>query len=439
MSPEAVAIDEVCGAALILDDALRVVLVTPAAQTLLGFDVPVGDSAPKLLCGKAPHRPLADALAAGRAIQVVLQRPTKDDPSHQVRVRALPLVRDAARVGWILFLEQASGAVADGEVEFHGMWTRDPAMKRVFHVIERVASADAPVLVRGETGAGKELVANAIHELSSRRKGPFRAINCAAVPANLLESELFGYHRGAFTGAVKDTPGHVQLAHGGTLFLDEVAELSLELQAKLLRVIETHSVLPLGARHPVPVDIRVVSATHRSLRKAVEEARFRADLMYRLRVIPIYLPPLRARRRDVMLLAMKFIEQNNARGRRRIERIAPSTESILTSYDWPGNVRELLNVLEYAYVIGDGPVLAPSDLPPELGDQTISLAEHGAVIDTPRIEDPRPEARLILAALERSAGSRDRAAQILGISRITLWRRMKELGLPRRKRQPTNP
>ena len=346
-----------------------------------------------------------------------------------VRVRSVPLGAPR-RTGWLLFLEEVTDANAEGAVLFHGMWTQDDAMKHMFHVVERVADGDASVLVRGETGAGKELVAIALHALSPRKKGPFRAINCAALPPNLLESELFGHARGAFTGAVKDSPGHMQLAHGGTLFLDEVGELPLELQAKLLRVLETHTVLPVGARQPVPVDVRIVSATHRSLRDAVEAGRFRADLMYRLRVIPIFLPPLRARRGDVMLLAQRFVDDLNARGRRRIERVAPATRAVLEAYDWPGNVRELRNVVEYAFAIGEGPILTPSDLPPELADPAFRAETAASDCDARAApEETSSEKGRIERALERAAGSRERAAQTLGISRITLWRRMKALGI----------
>src|SRR5690606_20670929 len=250
-------------------------------------------------------------------------------------------------------------------VEFQGMLTCSPAMLQVFRLVERVAQGDETVLVRGETGAGKELVARAIHDLSRRRNGPFHAINCAALPKNLLESELFGHVRGAFTGAVRDRPGHFQLAEGGTLFLDEVAELPLELQAKLLRVLETRTVMPVGGRDPIPVDVRLVSATHRSLRLEVEAGRFRSDLMYRIRVIPIFLPPLRDRPEDVLLLSRRFIEEGNARSPRRIEEISPEALALLQGHDWPGNVRELQNVIRYAFVIGEGPRLLPTDLPPE--------------------------------------------------------------------------
>jgi transcriptional regulator with PAS, ATPase and Fis domain len=311
------------------------------------------------------------------------------------------------------------------------MWTQDAAMKRMFRVVERVAQDDVTVLVRGETGAGKELVARAIHTLSPRSQGPFVAINCAALPENLLESELFGHARGSFTGAVKDTPGHVQMAHRGTLFLDEVAEMPLAVQAKLLRVVETHTVIPVGAREPIPVDVRVVSATHRSLRKEVEAGRFRADLMYRLRVIPIFLPALRDRPGDIRLLSERLIDALNATRRRRIEHLSPAALEVLTHYDFPGNVRELKNILTYAYTIGDGPILLHSDLPPELFETAPEASPPGPPVPAAAPEAaPSPEAARILRALERTGGSRERAAQLLGMSRVTLWRRMREIGIP---------
>jgi transcriptional regulator with PAS, ATPase and Fis domain len=416
------------GAALVLDAGLRIELATPEAEKLLGFQVPLGESAPKLLCGSAAKRPFAEALAEGRPVQALIPRPSRGGAPHMLKVRSLPVGRAGKPSGWLLLLDDA-GAQAAEPVLFHGIWTQTPGMRELIRVIERIAPEDVTVLVRGETGTGKELVAHAIHELSARRKGPFRAINCAALPPNLLESELFGHARGAFTGAVKDMPGHVQLAHKGTLFLDEVAELPLELQAKLLRVLETRTVIPVGAREPVPVDVRIVSATHRALRKEVEAGRFRADLMYRLRVIPVFLPALRERREDISLLCEKFCEVMNETARRKIERVAPSALAVLERYDWPGNVRELKNVLAYAYAIGDGPLLEPGDLPPELLDPNVGAAEM-VTASAPSVgEHLDPEARRILKVLERTGGNKNRAAQILGISRVTLWRRLKELKL----------
>lgn len=331
-------------AALVLDSALRIALATLEARELLGFDVPAGASAVKLLCASSPERRVALALSEGRAIQSVVPHPGSGQTGRMLEIRALPLGPSKPVSGWLLLLDEA-GSQVPGQVLFHGMWTQSSNMKDVFRIIEKVAADDASVLVRGETGTGKELVARALHDLSRRRNGPFRAINCAALPANLLESELFGHVRGAFTGAVSDAKGHFQLASGGTLFLDEVGEMPPELQAKLLRVLETQTVLPVGAGRATSVDVRIISATHRALRREVEQGRFRADLMYRLRVIPIFVPALRERHEDIALLCAKIIEASNCSARRKIDRVAPSALRLLERHDWPGNVRELRKCL----------------------------------------------------------------------------------------------
>jgi transcriptional regulator with PAS, ATPase and Fis domain len=228
---------------------------------------------------------------------------------------------------------------------------------------------------------------------------------------------------------VRDTQGHFQLAHHGTLFLDEIGEMPLELQAKLLRVLETRSVLPVGAQKPTPVDVRIVSATHRALRQEVDAGRFRADLMYRLRVIPIFLPALRERKEDVALLYEKLMESMNKTSRRCVERVTPQAAALLERYDWPGNVRELQNVLAYAYAIGDGPLLRAEDLPPEL----ITYVERDAsdLSPAPALagRDLSEEAQQVLAVLQRTRGNKNQAAKVLGISRVTLWRRLRQLGL----------
>ena len=415
------ALAELAGAALVLDADLRIVGHTPGAEALLG-PVPLGARAPSVLCGQASERPIAEALAAQRPARAAVVRPTPEG-DRLLRVRTVPLEED----GWLVLLED-EGVAGSGPLLFHGMWTLDPAMKHVFRLIERVARTEASILVRGETGAGKELAAQAVHALSPRAEGPFRAINCAALPPTLLESELFGHVRGAFTGAVRDTPGHFEAASGGTLFLDEVAEIPLDLQAKMLRVLQTHTVIPVGGRDPIPVDVRIVAATHRALREEVAAGRFRADLMYRLRVVPLYLPPLRARPGDVSLITQKLVESMNERGGRIVERIAPDAAHALEAYTWPGNVRELMNVLEYAYAVGEGPILVQADLPPEIIDPGISLEGAFERVNAPSATDT-PEVSRIRRALERAAGNRTRAARMLGVSRTTLWRRMKELGL----------
>lgn len=426
------ALEDHIGPCLILDEKLRVVHATDAAEELVGTSLPLGVNAAKILCGGATERPIAEALAKGVPTMGTIDRPAGAGGVRPIQIRATPVEREEKRIGWVLSLEALATEEREGPVLFHGLWTRSGSMKRAFHVIERAASRDVTVLIRGETGTGKELAARAVHELSPRRAGPFAAINCAALPASLLESQLFGHVKGSFTGAVRDHPGFFRSAHEGTVFLDEVAEMPLDLQAKLLRVLETRTVIPVGGREPLPVDVRIVSATHQSLRRAVEEGRFRSDLMYRLRVIPIFLPPLRSRLEDVSLIAQKLIEDLNHQGERQISRLSPGALSVLERYQWPGNVRELRNALEYAFVIGEGPVLQPGDLPVEILEPGAPLEAADAIRANapppPDAGDP-PEVARIRLALERAGGHRERAAQILGISRVTLWRRMRDLGI----------
>ena len=309
--------------------------------------------------------------------------------------------------------------------EFHGMVTVSDEMRRLFATLERVARSDAAVLVRGETGTGKELVARAIHDLSPRRRGPFRALNCATLTPELMVSELFGHVRGAFTGATRDREGAFALADGGTLFLDEIAELPLDLQARLLRVLQEQEFIPLGGTRPLRVDVRILSATHKALRREVEAGRFREDLMYRVRVVPLFLPRLADRVGDIEALAWRFIRAFNVRdgAQRTLTEIDATALAALQGYPWPGNIRELRNVIEYAFVMGEGPVLRLSDFPPELrgepppGEEPVlSSADASERTD-------------ILRALEAARGRRSDAADALGISRSTLWRRMRELGL----------
>jgi transcriptional regulator with PAS, ATPase and Fis domain len=425
-SPVLLALEQLGGGPLVvLDRNLHIVEATPAADLLLGTP-PRGVLATKVFCGRTARRPIAEALAAGRVVQATIPAPTGDG---EVRVHAEPLWQRGKPAGFVLLFEDLRRG--DEDVELGGMWTRDPAMKSLFQMTRKVGASDSTVLVRGESGTGKELVARAIHDCSPRAQGPFHAVNCAAMPAALLESELFGHVRGSFTGAVRDNPGHFRLAHGGTLMLDEIAELPLEVQAKLLRVVETHSVLPVGGRDSIKVDVRIIAATHRALRKEVEAERFRADLMYRLRVIPLFLPPLRARPGDVDLLTQKILDELNARSQRKVARVSTEARAALARHTWPGNVRELRNVLEYAFVVGEGPALELSELPPEIANP--ECTDDGA----PRVEAPLTtgsaplsrEAQRILRAIERAGGNKARAAQALGMSRVTLWRRTKELGI----------
>lgn len=303
----------------------------------------------------------------------------------------------------------------------HGIYTRAPEMQPLFRLIERVAQTECTVLVRGETGSGKELVARAIHTLSRRGRGPFHAINCATFSPTLLESELFGHVRGAFTGAVSDHPGLLKQADGGTVFLDEVAEMPLEIQARLLRVLEDRTFVPVGGIKPVTVDVRLISATHKALRHEVAAGRFRADLMYRIRVVPLFLPPLRERTGDIEALVWHFIDQFNEQGLRRVGVVSRGAMEAMLRYSWPGNVRELRNVIEHAFIVGEGPLLDVDDLTPELRGEPPPGEEPTVEKSLQQMERER-----IVAALAKHRGRKAAAAAALGISRSTLWRKLYE-------------
>lgn len=305
-------------------------------------------------------------------------------------------------------------------VEFHGMVTVAPEMLALFRLIERVAATEASVLLRGETGTGKELAARALHQLSSRTKGPFRPINCATLTPELAASELFGHVKGAFTGAISERAGLFALGDGGTVFLDEIAELSLDIQARLLRVLQERTFVPIGGVTAQSTNIRLLAATHKSLRHQVERKRFREDLMYRIRVVPLFIPPLSERTGDVETLVWHFIDRFNERGGRTVEGVTEATMRLLRDYSWPGNIRELLNVVEYAFAVGEGHIIDPSELPPELRGEQFQSGKRGTDDD---------ERARIREALRESGGQRSRAAELLGISRSTLWRRMRELSL----------
>ncbi|MBL4686731.1 MAG: sigma-54-dependent Fis family transcriptional regulator, partial [Nannocystaceae bacterium] len=302
--------------------------------------------------------------------------------------------------------------------------------------IERVAASPATVLFYGESGTGKELAAGLIHDLSSRAQGPFVAINCAAIAEQLLESELFGHEKGAFTGAVAQHDGVFSRADKGTLFLDEIGEMSLATQTRMLRVLETQTFTRVGGTKEEKVSVRLVAATHRNLRAMVVEKTFREDLLYRLSVIQTELPPLRERDGDIEILVRHFCEALGEEMGRRVESIAPTALAMLSRYRWPGNVRELRNVVERALVLGDGPVLEVDDLPPELLHAAPALTHAVTVATGPAVT---PAAIRTLAALEREAidaalsatgGNKARAAALLGIDRTTLYRKLKDQKKP---------
>ena len=318
-----------------------------------------------------------------------------------------------------------------GEVSgFHGMLGGSDAMQRVFQRIREVAEVDWTVLIRGETGAGKELVARAIHADSPRSKEPFVAVNCAGLSDALLSSQLFGHRKGAFTGATADQQGLFEAAHGGTLFLDEIGDISTAVQTSLLRVLETKEITRVGESRPRAVDVRVIAATHRDLGTEVAAGRFRADLLYRIRVARVDLPALRDRREDIPLLAGDFLRTSAAATNKAVGEVSADAIRALMRYPWPGNVRELRSAVEFAVLHCDGDSVRATDLPPELVTENPPAVPVGGPMGTPA-GDPwgADERGRVLDALRRSRGKRAAAARLMGISRATFYRRLHELGI----------
>ncbi len=312
-----------------------------------------------------------------------------------------------------------------------------PQMQDIFKVISKIAPSPSTVLVWGESGTGKELVAFEIHRQSDRLSKSFVKINCAAIPATLIESELFGFEKGAFTGAVASKPGRFELAHEGTLFLDEVAEMPLEMQAKLLRVLQEQEFERVGGVATIKVDVRIIAATNKDLEAEVKAGRFREDLFYRLNVVPIRLPSLRERKDDVDLLVKYFLGEFNKKLNRGIQGITPETLQVLKNFSWPGNIRQLENVLERMILMCEGSVLGAVDLPDELSaglppkDEEVAGDEASSLKQIVRRQTQALERDLIEKALEETHGNVTRAAEKLGLSRKGLQLKMKELGIRR--------
>lgn len=308
---------------------------------------------------------------------------------------------------------------------------KSPAMKRLFDLIQTVADSDSTVLILGGSGTGKELVAKAIHYSSRRTSGPLVAVNCAAIPEDLLESELFGHVRGAFTGAVSDRAGRFQLANGGTIFLDEIGDMTPKLQVKVLRVLQEQEFEPVGATKTVKVNVRVLAATNQDLEERVRQGLFREDLYYRLNVIPVMLPSLKERTEDIPLLLQHFIERFNKENNSHLTRFTEESIAILQKYDWPGNVRELENLVERMSVLIREGEVAPEDLPEKFQRSSITESPNGVVnfptsgVDLNKLVDEY-ETRLILKALELSNGVKNRAASLLNIKRTTLVEKLKK-------------
>ncbi|RLC30048.1 MAG: sigma-54-dependent Fis family transcriptional regulator [Deltaproteobacteria bacterium] len=308
---------------------------------------------------------------------------------------------------------------------FHGLLGTSPAMKQVYELMSNAAHTDAPVVILGESGTGKELVSDAIHKISDRRKMPFVKVNCAALNEALLESELFGHVKGAYTGAIQHREGRFEAANGGYIFLDEIGDLPFSTQVKLLRVIEEKVIERVGDSRPIPVDVRIISATNRNLEALVEQGLFREDLYFRINVIPIHLPPLREKKEDIALLADAFFHRLKLKSGKDIMGISNEALQALMVYDWPGNVRELKSAFEYAFVTCQESIIQAYHFPPKIF-QIKGGRVSGKTAPETGYEDQK---KRLLEALKKAGGNRSQAARLLGVSRVTVWKRMKKFNI----------
>jgi len=322
--------------------------------------------------------------------------------------------------------------------EFHGIVGRTPVMMNLHEHIERVASLDTPVMILGESGTGKEMVAKALHETGTRASRPFIKVNCAALSESILESELFGHVKGAYTGADSDRMGRFEAAHRGTIFLDEIGDIPLSVQVKLLRVLEERMIQRVGENTSIPIDVRIITATNKNLETMIARGEFREDLFFRINVFPLTCPPLRLRRDDITLLIQHFITIHAEKTGKNILGFTPEAMRFMVSYPWPGNIRELRNTVEYAFVLAKGKGVRPEHLPEKIFNLGKPLFENAgpeqavyppAALDSPGaatvvIRDNRRQE--LVDALHRAGGNQTRAAELLGVSRITVWKRMKK-------------
>ena len=439
---------------LFLDQQRHVVAINAAASRMLGqsHDNILNKLCPSLFkgtacarnCDKKGHCTLMKNAIQGKNVQdLVVQRP--DGMLMPLRMWAMVLPSDERLAYCAVVLrdrthEMQLEEAARDRLRLGGLVGHSGVMRDLFRQILRAAASEASILLAGESGSGKELVARALHENSSRAKGPYVRVHCAAFPEQLLEGELFGHARGAFTGAATAREGRFEAAHGGTLLLDEIGEVPLSVQVKLLRVLQEHEIERLGENQTRKVDVRIIAATHRDLPAMVSRGEFREDLYYRLRVLPLHVPALRERKEDIPLLVSSMLANMLTRHPGRDVQLSNEALDALGAYSWPGNVRELVNALEYAMVHVDGTTILARHLPPEIQETSHRVANLLADDTAPAsalvqryyrapAQQPGQEKETLLLALKETGGNKAAAAEKLGMSRTTLWKRLKQYGI----------
>lgn len=428
-------LDSVADGVFTVDDQMVVLSFNRAAEEITGYshDEAIGKHCYEIFRSEACTIacPVKEAIETGasvinREVEII----DRDNNKKPISVSASVLLDSAGKarggvetIRDLSFIHTLKNELHD-KFTFQHLISRNPSMRRLFDVMADIAASEATVFLHGESGTGKELFARAIHDLSPRKKGPLVIVNCGALPETLLEAEIFGVRKGAYTGAVENRPGRLELCNGGTFFLDEIGDLPLQLQVKLLRVLENKEYQPLGAKNPQKADVRFITATHRNLAEMVEEGTFRRDLYFRINIVELNIPPLRERKEDIPLLLEIAIKKFNLAYGKKVQRASPEVLKILLTHDFPGNVRELLNLIEQAVILCKG-----NEIGLDLMPKAFLLEGNNKEKVTRRRSSKSPDIEVLTDVITRHKGNRTGAAQELGVDRSTLWRWVKSAGI----------